>query len=254
MPLTFAHPVAAVPFTRLGLPLSALVVGSMSPDFVYFLRLRPGGEFGHTVPGLLLSDLPASLLVLWVFHRWLARPLLELAPRAVQERLAPVAGRFAFGPPSRWLRIVLAVLLGAATHVLWDGFTHGNGWAVERWPGLREPVGLGSLGDVRLFKLLQHGSSLAGLLALAALGAWWLRRTPPVARVSPRLPSAVRLRRVLALAGGGLAFGLAYAWLSTPEDPDFLRLFAGRAIVAGTTGACLLALGYGVRMERAAGV
>ncbi len=39
MSALIAHPVAAILFTRFGLCLSALIIGSMSPDFLYFFML-----------------------------------------------------------------------------------------------------------------------------------------------------------------------------------------------------------------------
>lgn len=248
VPLTFAHPLAAVPFRRLRLPLSALVVGSMSPDFIYFLRLEPGGDFGHTLPGLFLWDLPLSLGVLWVFHRWIAGPLVELGPRAVQERLVPILRRFR----GRIVPIVAAVLVGAMTHIAWDGFTHGDGWAVERWPWWRQAVDLGPFGRVWLFKALQHGSTVVGVLGLAAWAGLWLRRAEAVP-VEPRLATPERLRRVLVLIGGALAFGVAYAVVGAAQDPeDALRIFAGRAVVATTTAAFVLAAAYGAWTTRRA--
>lgn len=38
MSALIAHPVAAILFTRFGLCLSALIIGSMSPDFLYFFH------------------------------------------------------------------------------------------------------------------------------------------------------------------------------------------------------------------------
>ena len=37
MPNPIAHPAASIPFTRLGLVFSALVIGSISPDFGYLV-------------------------------------------------------------------------------------------------------------------------------------------------------------------------------------------------------------------------
>lgn len=56
MPLTFAHPAAILPFSRQSkyIHFSALVLGSMAPDFEYFLRGRPVGEIGHSFTGFLL--------------------------------------------------------------------------------------------------------------------------------------------------------------------------------------------------------
>lgn len=46
LPLTFAHPAAVLPFSRKSkyIHFSALVLGSMAPDFEYFLRGRPIGR------------------------------------------------------------------------------------------------------------------------------------------------------------------------------------------------------------------
>ena len=40
MPLTIAHPAAVLPFRHSRLPISALVIGSLAPDFEYFLHLH----------------------------------------------------------------------------------------------------------------------------------------------------------------------------------------------------------------------
>src|SRR5579875_1686228 len=67
VPFTPAHTVAALPFRRSRrLDMAALVVGCLSPDFEYFLRGEARGSFGHTLTGLIVLDLPLSLLVLWL--------------------------------------------------------------------------------------------------------------------------------------------------------------------------------------------
>ncbi|RKZ85433.1 MAG: hypothetical protein DRR19_16380 [Candidatus Parabeggiatoa sp. nov. 1] len=63
MPFTLSHPAAAVPLARGGLVLSALVVGSMSPDFLYFLCLSTQYQFGHTFIGVFVFDIPTGLTV-----------------------------------------------------------------------------------------------------------------------------------------------------------------------------------------------
>jgi hypothetical protein len=72
-----------------------------------------------------------------------------------------------------------ALLLRAASHVVWDGFTHASGWAVRLLPGLTDLVRLGSF-TVPWFKLLQHSSSLLGLAVLAAVAWQWIRRQPVI--------------------------------------------------------------------------
>jgi hypothetical protein len=250
MPLTFAHPLAAVPFARRGLPLSALAVGAMSPDFVYFLMLVPGHQLGHSLGGIVLWDLPLSLLVLWMFHRLIKRPLAELLPTPLQARLAPWVRPFPWLPARRFAALVGAILLGAVTHLAWDAFTHHDRAVVVHWSLLRRTVELGSLGAVPVYKLLQHGSTVVGL---ALLGLWLARvlaRTQPIA-VEPRLASHQRGLRLAGLVLISLAAGIAWASLTTPASPHAVQFFLGRWIVATTTAAFLLASLYGLGVRAA---
>src|SRR5689334_8296501 len=139
MPNPIAHPAAAIPFARVGLVFSALVVGSIAPDFGYFFEL-PEGYFMYTVPGLILFDVPIGLVLLWLFHTLLKWPLLSLLPISLQGRLFKYAQGFSFGPFKRFLLILLSLLIGSLTHVVWDSFTHDYGWMVEHFSILRAPI------------------------------------------------------------------------------------------------------------------
>jgi hypothetical protein len=199
MPWTISHPAAAVPFARRGLALSALVVGSMAPDFVYFLPLPFNRAFSHSLPGLGLLVLPLSLVSLWLFHRVLKWPLLALLPIHQQERLLPHAGEFAFGPARRFALIVASVLVGALTHLVWDGFTHASDWGVRLLPILETPW----FGSLPIYRALQHGSTIGGALALAYGYARWFRRAPRhVVPAVQRLPTRQRLLWIVGLAVG----------------------------------------------------
>ena len=70
MPLTFAHPAAILPLSRKSryIHFSALVLGSMAPDFEYFLRGQPMGEIGHTLTGFIWFNLPLVALI-YVIYR-----------------------------------------------------------------------------------------------------------------------------------------------------------------------------------------
>ena len=57
MPWTFAHPAAVLPLRKIGrfrLPLAALVVVSIAPDFGYYSGQFRLGTFAHSVPGIFL--------------------------------------------------------------------------------------------------------------------------------------------------------------------------------------------------------
>src|SRR5689334_15350864 len=111
MPNPIAHPAASIPFTRAGLVFSALVVGSIAPDFGYFFEL-PQSYFMYTLPGVILFDVPVGLVLLWFFHALLKWPLLSLLPATLQGRLFEHAQGFSFGPFRRFLLILLSLLIG----------------------------------------------------------------------------------------------------------------------------------------------
>ena len=68
--------------------------------------------------------LPASLFALWVFHAAIKRPVVTLLPSGMQQRLRGQLGDFNFGGPARFMAILFSLVLGIATHVVWDAFTH----------------------------------------------------------------------------------------------------------------------------------
>jgi Domain of unknown function (DUF4184) len=202
MPLTPAHTAAAWPVSRLfpSLPVDALVLGTMVPDFEYFLELAPRGRFGHSPLGLLVFCLPVGL-VSWAIFRRVVRPAsLTLLPSDLRPGL--VARR------SNLLSVIAAILLGAGSHSMWDSFTHARGWAVHQIPALSTAVHLAGLGDVRIFKMLQHGSTILGLVAVAVWVWRWIERQAPNARVYRGQSGrrAVRLLAILLATGAGGAF------------------------------------------------
>ncbi len=160
------------------LVLSALVVGSLAPDFRYFLDLAPFGHFSHSIMGAFIFCLPVGLAVLWVFQAVMKLPLVSLAPEHHQERLAVMAAPFQWRPAGRFILIVCSVLLGTFSHIAWDAFTHDHGFVVRNVPELRAPP-LEEFGSTRpLYNMLQYGSSLLGM-ALLVLWYWlWFKRAP----------------------------------------------------------------------------
>jgi uncharacterized protein DUF4184 len=192
VPFTLAHGAAALPFRRLRLVPSGLLVGTFAPDFEYFLRLAPDHGFGHTLLGTLVLTLPLALLVLWLFHAFVKLPLAGLLPDAIQRRLTNHLGEFRFGGASRFALIVGSILLGIATHLAWDSFTHSNTWLYYHWPILRQAVHVPFVGLIPLYRLLQHGSTLIGIGVLLAWLAVWYRTSKPSGRALSNIASPTR--------------------------------------------------------------
>jgi hypothetical protein len=175
VPITPAHAAAAWPLHRAAkrLPLAALVIGTFAPDLEYVLRLRPVGKFGHSPVGLVLFCIPITLLVFWAWRALVRPALAPLLPPGIAARLlAPEPGRHTDVVPLA----IVAALLGATTHVFWDGFTHGPGWGVALVPVLGQPS---PVPGFAWFSLAQYASSVVGSLVIALWAALTLRDIPP---------------------------------------------------------------------------
>jgi hypothetical protein len=212
MPFTVAHAAAALPLRRLNLVWSAFLVGSMAPDFPYVVGSITYRSLGHNFPGVLLFTLPASFYVLWFFHFAIKRPVAGLLPIAIQQRLTGQIGEFKFGV-NRILAITFSIILGIATHLVWDSLTHPYTWPGRHWAWLRFWIELPVAGWTPLFMILQYASTFIGLFALGVWTLLWYQNTAPVKNIAsqPQLRSRVWLAIIMfAIA---FAAGLLRAWL-----------------------------------------
>ena len=105
------------------------------------------------------------------FHRIFKRPLVLLLPEAVRARLWKYCGPFPLLPLRRLIWVSLLIFLGAATHVVWDAFTHEDGWAVRDFPE-RNSVMMSVAGQhLHWVGLFQYGAAsgprAAGLVVVA---------------------------------------------------------------------------------------
>ncbi|MBV9624331.1 MAG: DUF4184 family protein [Acidobacteria bacterium] len=236
MPFTPAHAAAALLFRRTRLVLSAVVIGTLAPDFEYFLRFQPDGRFGHTVLGALCLTLPSALVVLWMFHAILKRPTARLLPDAVQRRLENQLDEFRFGGAGRFFLIVASIVVGISTHIFWDSFTHSGSWWPRHSTFLQQHVPFPLLGRETLFRVLQHLSTIAGLAVVTAWLTVWYRSTLPstepldVAISAKRKALTWAALSSIALLG---ALGHAFFVIGIPVERDSAKLFLGSAVVTG---------------------
>ncbi len=117
-------------------------------------------------------------------------PMASLAPEFVRQRISAEELQFRFLPISQFVAIVVSLLLGSSIHIVWDGFTHENGYFVKHWASLRHPVMLWKM--LPLWKALQFGCSVAGVAAVALVMMiwWWKKPTvadPVVSEINPQL-------------------------------------------------------------------
>ncbi|MEU6983549.1 DUF4184 family protein [Streptomyces sp. NPDC046324] len=208
MPFTLSHAAAVLPGIRRDgtgrgpLIASALVAGSFAPDMTYFAATAiPGamlfGNVTHSGLGVVTVDLliAGALVAVWLMVR---EPLVALLPGRWQGRVygfmrgGSWRGRPA-APLAGWFCVSAA--LGAATHVVWDSFTHLDRWGTRAIPFLDAVVA-----GFPVYLYLQYGGSA---LALALL-VWFTVRALRGAAGGAARPDGVPLlsRRGRWLAGG----------------------------------------------------
>ncbi len=168
MPFTLSHPIAIAPIWyayRRHLDLASLCIGAMVPDLDLFIPIIPEG--GHTLRGIVMIDLPCAILFLLMVRWVIAKPFIALLPPYLasclpQPQMPPV------------LTAMVSIAIGALTHIIWDAFTHKNGWFVTHYDFLSLPAGRWPL-----YELLQHGCGVAGLIATALWIAWGFGQAQP---------------------------------------------------------------------------
>lgn len=165
MPLTFAHPAAVLLFSRKSkyINFSAMVIGSMAPDFEYFLRGQPKGEIGHTFMGFITLNLPLVALIYFIYHFFIHQTFVHYLPNILQDTYT---NRVASNKLLKLVVFIYSALFGMLTHVVWDSFTHINGYMVLKFPTVFTEIYRIYGFDLPLYKLLQHGSTILGIILI----------------------------------------------------------------------------------------
>lgn len=169
MPFTPAHTVAVLPFLRSKrLSGSALVMGSMSPDFEYFVRINVHSSWGHDLLGIVLFDIPITIAAVILFHSVVKDGLLDNLPAFLQRRFAHLRStNLKQDVYSRLLTFIGCAGIGALTHLAWDGFTHNGGFFVKALPSIYQGRSVLIDGaNYPFWYVLQYASTAVGLLIL----------------------------------------------------------------------------------------
>jgi len=250
MPFTLSHPAAAVPLHRLlgrrG-NLLALTIGSMAPDFTYYVPVGFKRAPTHTFAALFWFCLPAGMLVYLAFDQLVKAPCAFFLPEGLRRRLGPLAPQ---RPSAAHLAVAACcIVAGAATHIVWDWFTHAN----PMLPALRVSLATIFGYTVTGHRVLQHLSTLGG----AALLARWLRRwyrdapdlgplppAPFAAAARPALLAALLAAPLLVVLSGGVATAVGAA--AGPVHPDFAIVAALTTLRRAMVAALSALIAYGL--------
>ena len=169
MPFTFSHPAIVLPLTflpRQWFSLTGLVIGSLTPDFEYFLRMKVQSNYSHTLSGVFWFDLPLGILLAFIFHDIVRNKLFDSLPKILSSRF------FAFKDfdwnkyfQKNWFVVIVSIIIGTLSHIFWDSFTHESGFFVQSIPSLKNKIDFLGI-QLPIFKILQHGSTIIGGLVI----------------------------------------------------------------------------------------
>lgn len=213
----------------------------MVPDFEYFLRGQTVARWSHSMTGLFTWCLPVGLatLALW-----------ELLAKDGIVRLLSVAPTSGARSPAWLVAGGIGLLLGAVTHLVWDGFTHEGGWGARLVPGLRSPAIIlsGRNPPIPWGAVADHISTVVGgvivtgwlVLKLQRAGAWRV-----LVRPTWRWGVLVLIAAIAVAAGLWNASGF-------PMTGSYWKteLWLGRAAVGGLAGlgCAIMSVGIALRL------
>ena len=246
MPWTFSHPAAVLPLKCLCpryLSFSGLLVGSLVPDFGYYIGNFGVARLGHTILGGVYVCLPAGLVLL-ILLALLRDPLLFLLPRRHRDVVGHVLG----ASPRLTLRTLVilsaSIVIGAWTHIAWDAFTHDGRWGQARLPWLDDTAWTIGGVDIPVHAVLQHASTLFGALVLVLGYRRLLRRFDTAHRPADTdmLGDRHRWNLILTLVFAAASIAVVMAGIAAHGATfwDAVHRFAFAAAIHGTVAFVLL--------------
>lgn len=166
MPFTLAHPAVVIFSKNKNFNILGLILGSMAPDFIYFLLFNPSSNLGHTLLGFIILNLPICFLLNYLILKFIKNPfIINLPSKICNYYTYLISCDFNFKSTKDVFVFTYSCIVGMLTHIIWDAFTHKTGYFVVNINLLKESIHI--LGyQVPFFKLLQHGSTLLGFFVI----------------------------------------------------------------------------------------
>lgn len=159
MPFTLSHAVLAPPLAKLSgnrLPIAALAIGTMTPD-LYRLFTDANYNQSHQWSGLIFPNLFIALCfcVLWYgLYRQMLLSFFRLYKPLNLKNLNQFSGFI--------ISLLCAIVIGIATHLIWDGLTHVDFRTFAFQHQLSQPIHFFQY-SYPLHRVLQIGTSILAL-------------------------------------------------------------------------------------------
>jgi hypothetical protein len=168
MPFTPAHPAILFPFKWVNAKyysLTALVIGCIVPDFEYFIFLSSGAWTSHTLKGIFTFDLPLCFIIAFIWHSFLRTTFMEMFPNIRFKAKNMLQNDVMISNPKQFVIFFTSSLFGIVTHLVWDSFSHANGYMAHRIPILIEEMNFFGH-PVRWCYILWYVSTFLGLIVV----------------------------------------------------------------------------------------
>lgn len=220
MPFTLSHPAIIIELGRKynkTISLSGLIIGSMIPDIEYYLLMEIHSSIGHTLWGIFYFCLPLSLIILMLYHALMKDFIIVQTQNIAQ-------GRFNKYYKKKWLeyfinnwyKVIFSIVLGVISHLLWDAFTHKNGYFVTMIDVLQSSIVLLNT-TIPVYKILQHLSSFMGGLYLICVVLSMKKQTG-----GKILPTVKPLNNLIVILMMCLMLFLRYYWGTSVTIGNFI--------------------------------
>jgi len=258
MPFTVSHIVAALPLNK-GIgkyskftALSPLIIGSMTPDIAYLTPFLVHQRMdSHSLIGIYLFCIPMGLTIYFLYHLLMAPVMVSFLPRSIQNHLNPdlFIGKL---PKTPAHVLLISLVLGALTHVIWDFFTHQSG-IPQHIAWMDTPLINIDGYDIMPYRVLQHLSSILGLALLFYWLARWYKRKKDIKSTTNywQAPRALKTISITILMVISLIGALLNGYINLP-DTDVLygmysaQVFIRHGIVGGVGALLLCCFGLGL--------
>jgi hypothetical protein len=230
MPFTFSHPAAILPAKYLPekwVSLTALVIGSITPDFEYFIRMANLSNYSHTWGGLFWFDLPVGFALTFIYHYLVRNALIDNLPRIFRIRLT----RFTHFDwwsyvKQHYIVVIVCLAVGSATHIAWDGFTHRTGCFIPFFPWLLNNTEVFGVNHARFYILQNISSAVGGLVVLYALLKIPADKTIPKRNIMTYWVVVALIAIVITIIRGYIGLGhIPIEAMKRMMTPDFYTVF-----------------------------
>lgn len=226
MPFTLSHAVLAPPISKLTghmLPVAALAIGCMVPD-LYRLFTQEQSNVTHLWTSLIHPNLWIGLgfCALWY---GIYRPAMYRFV-GIQHDL----NLHSFGSVIKFIiTVCVALIIGTATHLIWDGLTHIDFRTFAFRDFLAQSVNL--LGQTYpMHRVLQIGTSALALPFLAWMSLHYYQKYQQHFKISPKIKTFAIGLVSLSLIMGNISVWDYARYIPSEVWQSDLYYFTGRAI------------------------